>query len=193
MRSLIKHLAPDRFEDLMALVALYRPGPLNAGMHVEYAERKHGRRQVTYPHQDLEDILSGTYGMVYQEQVMQIAVRWPAIRWPRPTPCGTRWARRCAKLMVHREKFIEGCVANGYPSRLGEDLFELMEPFADYGFNASHACAYGYVAYQTAYLKAHHPVEYMSAILTSVRDDKDRKPFYLNACRLIGSRSCRRT
>ena len=91
-----------------------------------------------------------------------------------------------AKLMVHREKFIQGCVDNGYPERLGQDLFELMEPFADYGFNASHACAYGYIAYQTAYLKAHHPVEYMSAILTSVRDDKDRKPFYLNACRLMG-------
>ena len=91
-----------------------------------------------------------------------------------------------AKLMEHEEKFIQGCVGNGYPKRLGEDLFELMEPFADYGFNASHACAYGYVAYQTAYLKAHHPVEYMSAVLTSVKDDKDRKPFYLNACRLMG-------
>src|SRR3970282_820079 len=77
-------------------------------------------------------------------------------------------------------------VHKGYPKRLGGALFELMEPFPDYGFNASHACAYGYVAYQTAYLKAHHPVEYMSAVLTSVKDDKDRKPFYLNACRLSG-------
>jgi DNA polymerase-3 subunit alpha len=188
MRSLIKHLAPDRFEDLMALVALYRPGPLNAGMHVEYAERKHGRRQVTYPHEDLEDILSGTYGiMVYQEQVMQIAVRISGYSMAEADTLRHAMGKKIrAKLMVHREKFIEGCVASGYPSRLGEDLFELMEPFADYGFNASHACAYGYVAYQTAYLKAHHPVEYMSAVLTSVRDDKDRKPFYLNACRLMG-------
>jgi DNA polymerase-3 subunit alpha len=188
MRSLIKHLAPDRFEDLMALVALYRPGPLNAGMHVEYAERKHGRRGVTYPHADLEDILSGTYGiMVYQEQVMQMAVRISGYSMAEADTLRHAMGKKIrAKLMVHREKFIEGCVANGYPSRLGEDLFELMEPFADYGFNASHACAYGYVAYQTAYLKAHHPVEYMSAILTSVRDDKDRKPFYLNACRLMG-------
>ena len=188
MRSLIKHLAPDRFEDLMALVALYRPGPLNAGMHVEYAERKHGRRQVTYPHEDLEDILSGTYGiMVYQEQVMQMAVRISGYSMAEADTLRHAMGKKIrAKLMVHREKFIEGCVANGYPSRLGEDLFELMEPFADYGFNASHACAYGYVAYQTAYLKAHHPVEYMSAVLTSVRDDKDRKPFYLNACRLMG-------
>ncbi|HJS26888.1 MAG TPA: DNA polymerase III subunit alpha [Actinomycetota bacterium] len=188
MRSLIKHLAPDRFEDLMALVALYRPGPLNAGMHIEYAERKHGRRQVTYPHEDLEDLLSGTYGiMVYQEQVMQIAVRMSGYSMAEADTLRHAMGKKIrAKLMVHREKFIEGCVANGYPSRLGEDLFELMEPFADYGFNASHACAYGYVAYQTAYLKAHHPVEYMSAVLTSVRDDKDRKPFYLNACRLMG-------
>jgi DNA polymerase-3 subunit alpha len=188
MRSLIKHLAPDRFEDLMALVALYRPGPLNAGMHVEYAERKHGRRQVTYPHEDLEDILSGTYGiMVYQEQVMQIAVRISGYSMAEADTLRHAMGKKIrAKLMVHREKFIEGCVANGYPARLGEDLFELMEPFADYGFNASHACAYGYVAYQTAYLKAHHPVEYMSAVLTSVKDDKDRKPFYLNACRLMG-------
>ena len=188
MRSLIKQLAPDRFEDLMALVALYRPGPLNAGMHVEYAERKHGRRQVIYPHEDLEDILSGTYGiMVYQEQVMQIAVRISGYSMADADALRHAMGKKIrAKLMVHREKFIEGCVANGYPSRMGEDLFELMEPFADYGFNASHACAYGYVAYQTAYLKAHHPVEYMSAVLTSVRDDKDRKPFYLNACRLMG-------
>jgi DNA polymerase-3 subunit alpha len=90
------------------------------------------------------------------------------------------------KLMVHREKFLQGCTDNGYTPKLAKEIFELMVPFADYGFNASHACAYGYVAYQTAYLKAHHPVEYMSAVLTSVKDDKDRKPFYLNACRLMG-------
>jgi len=188
MRSLIKQLAPDRFEDLMALVALYRPGPLNAGMHVEYAERKHGRKPVTYPHPDLEDILAGTYGiMVYQEQVMQIAVRMAGYSMAEADMLRQAMGKKIReKLMVHREKFIQGCRDNGYPERLARDLFELMEPFADYGFNASHACAYGYVAYQTAYLKAHHPVEYMSAILTSVKDDKDRKPFYLNACRLMG-------
>jgi DNA polymerase-3 subunit alpha len=188
MRQLIKVLAPDRFEDLMALVALYRPGPLNAGMHTEYAERKHGRKPVTYPHEDLQDILEGTYGiMVYQEQVMQIAVRMAGYSMAEADMLRQAMGKKIrAKLMVHEEKFIQGCVDNGYPKRLGEDLFELMTPFADYGFNASHACAYGYVAYQTAYLKAHHPVEYMSAVLTSVKDDKDRKPFYLNACRLMG-------
>ncbi|HET7237297.1 MAG TPA: DNA polymerase III subunit alpha [Actinomycetota bacterium] len=188
MRQLIRVLAPDRFEDMMALVALYRPGPLNAGMHNEYAERKHGRKPVSYPHEDLREILESTYGiMVYQEQVMQIAVRMAGYSMAEADMLRQAMGKKIrAKLMVHREKFIQGCVDNGYVRRLGEDLFELMEPFADYGFNASHACAYGYVAYQTAYLKAHHPVEYMSAVLTSVKDDKDRKPFYLNACRLMG-------
>jgi DNA polymerase III subunit alpha len=187
MRMLIKTLAPDRFEDLMALVALYRPGPLSAGMHNEYAERKHGRKPVTFPHADLEEILKTTYGiLVYQEQVMQIAVRMAGYTMGEADMLRQAMGKKIReKLMVHKEKLIQGCVANGYPQRLGEDLFDLMEPFADYGFNASHACAYGYVAYQTAYLVAHHPVEFMSAMLTSVKDDKDRKPFYLNACRLM--------
>ncbi|MGZ8598572.1 MAG: DNA polymerase III subunit alpha [Actinomycetota bacterium] len=188
MRQLIKALQPDRFEDLMALVALYRPGPLSAGMHTEYAERKHGRKPVSYPHEDLHEILEGTYGiMVYQEQVMQIAVRMAGYSMAEADMLRQAMGKKIReKLMVHKETFIQGCVGNGYPDKLATHVFELMEPFADYGFNASHACAYGYVAYQTAYLKAHHPVEYMSAVLTSVKDDKDRKPFYLNACRLMG-------
>jgi DNA polymerase-3 subunit alpha len=188
MRSLIKALAPDRFEDLMALVALYRPGPLNAGMHVEYAERKHGRRKLEYPHADLEDILAGTYGvMVYQEQVMQIAVRMASYSMGEADSLRKAMGKKKpAEIAKHRERFIDAAVANGYDRRLATNLFEMIVPFADYGFNASHACAYGYVAYQTAYLKAHHPVEYMSAVLSSVKDDKDRKPFYLNACRLMG-------
>jgi DNA polymerase III subunit alpha len=188
MRSLIKQLSPDRFEDLMALVALYRPGPLNAGMHVEYAERKHGRKPVAYPHADLEEILAGTYGiMVYQEQVMQIAVRMAGYSMAEADMLRQAMGKKIrAKLLIHREKFIDGCKTNGYPERLAREMFDLMEPFADYGFNASHACAYAYIAYQTAFLKRHHPIEYMSAVLTSVKDDKDRKPYYLNACRLMG-------
>src|SRR2546421_1564951 len=93
-----------------------------------------------------------------------------------------------AMLLPHRERFVAGALANGYPERLAQDVFDLIVPFADYGFNASHACAYGYVSYQTAYLKAHHPVEYMAAVLTSVKDDKDKKPFYLNAARRMGIR-----
>src|SRR5207245_3893864 len=91
-------------------------------------------------------------------------------------------------LIPHRETFVKGAVERGYSERLAHDLFDLIVPFADYGFPAAHACAYAYVAYQTAYLKAHHPIEYMSALLTSVRDDKDKKPFYLNAARLMGLR-----
>ncbi len=188
MRSLIKSLAPDRFEDMMALVALYRPGPLNQGMHTEYAERKHGRKPVTYPHPDIEEILERTYGIiVYQEQIMQIAVRMAGYDMSEADLLRQAMGKKIReKLMVHKEKFIQGCVDHGYPERLGRDLFDLIEPFADYGFPAAHACAYAYIAYQTAYLKAHHPIEYMSALLTSVKDDKDKKPYYLNACRLMG-------
>ncbi len=188
MRQLIQTLAPDRFEDLMALVALYRPGLLSMGQHVEYAERKHGRKPVTYPHPDLEDILAGTYGIiVYQEQVMQIAVRLAGYSMGEADTLRKAMGKKIRAMLVpHEEKFVRQCVERGYDKKLGEDIFELITPFADYGFNASHACAYAYVAYQTAYLKAHHPVEYMSAVLTSVKDDKDRKPFYLNACRLMG-------
>ncbi|MDP9296927.1 MAG: DNA polymerase III subunit alpha, partial [Actinomycetota bacterium] len=187
MRSLIKSLAPDRFEDLMALVALYRPGPLSAGMHVEYAERKHGRKPVAYPHADLDEILRSTYGiMVYQEQIMQIAVRMAGYSMGQADELRRVMAKKKRELIQpERVKFTRGCLEAGYPEGLARSIFDLIEPFADYGFPAAHACAYGYIAYQTAYLKAHHPVEFMSAMLTSVKDDKDKKPYYLNACRLM--------
>jgi DNA polymerase-3 subunit alpha len=190
MRSLIKSLAPDRFEDLMALVALYRPGPLNAGMHIEYAERKHGRKPVVFPHDSLRDILEGTHGIiVYQEQVMQIAVRMGGYSMGQADLLRKAMGKKIREeLIPHRNTFVKGAIDRGYSERLAQEIFDLIVPFADYGFNASHACAYAYVAYQTAYLKAHHPVEYMSALLTSVRDDKDKKPFYLNAARLMGLR-----
>jgi DNA polymerase III subunit alpha len=188
MRSLIKSLAPDRFEDLMALVALYRPGPLGANMHVEYAERKHGRKPVAYPHPDLEPILKDTYGIiVYQEQVMQIAVRMGGYSMGQADLLRKAMGKKIREeLIPHRNTFVQGAVERSYKPRNAEDIFDMIVPFADYGFNASHACAYAYVAYQTAYLKAHHPVEYVAALLTSVRDDKDKKPYYLNAARLMG-------
>jgi DNA polymerase III subunit alpha len=188
MRSLIKLLEPDRFEDLMALVALYRPGPLNNGLHTEYAERKHGRKPVSYPHPDLEPILRGTYGvMVYQEQVMQIAVTMAGFSMGEADTLRKAMGKKKIEyLMPFKERFVRGAVERGYAERSAADMFEMFVPFADYGFNASHACAYGLVAYQTAYLMAHHPVSYMAAILTSVKDDKDRKPFYLYACRAMG-------
>ena len=187
MRSLIRQLAPDRFEDLMALVSLYRPGPLSANMHVEYAERKHGRKPVEYPHPDLEPILGGTYGIiVYQEQVMEIAVRMAGYSMGEADLLRKAMGKKIREQLIpHREKFVAGCVEHGYDERLAQQLFDLIVPFADYGFNASHACGYALIAYQTAYLKAHHPIEYMAALLTSVKDDKEKKPFYLNACRLM--------
>jgi DNA polymerase-3 subunit alpha len=188
MRSLIKQLAPDRFEDIMALNALYRPGPLGMGTHVEYAERKHGRKPVEFPHPDLSEILGGTYGViVYQEQVMQIAVRMAGYSMGEADLLRKAMGKKIrAELAKHHEAFVERCVERGYDRRLAESIFDLITPFADYGFNASHACAYALVGYQTAYLKAHHPTEYMAAILTSCKDDKDKKPYYLNACRLMG-------
>jgi DNA polymerase-3 subunit alpha len=188
MRQLIQLLVPDRFEDLMALNALYRPGLLSMNQHVEYAERKHGRKPVTYPHPDLEEVLRDTYGiLVYQEQVMQVAVRLAGYTMGEADTLRKVMGKKIRELLPpHREKFVEGAVERGHHAKQAEQIFELIVPFADYGFNASHACAYGYVGYQTAYLKHHYPVEYMSAILTSVKDDKDRKPYYLNACRVMG-------
>ncbi|MFM7719116.1 MAG: DNA polymerase III subunit alpha, partial [Actinomycetota bacterium] len=187
MRNLIQMLAPDRFEDLMALVALYRPGLLSMDQHVEYAERKHGRRPVTYPHPALEEALRDTYGIiVYQEQVMQVAVRLAGYSMGQADTLRKVMGKKIRKELVpHRKTFVEGAVERGIERERAAEIFELIVPFADYGFNASHACAYAYIAYQTAYLKAHHPVEYMAAMLTSVKDDKDRKPFYLHACRLM--------
>ncbi len=190
MRQLIQTLVPDRFEDIMALNALYRPGLLSMGQHTEYAERKHGRRPLTYPHEDLRPILESTHGIiVYQEQVMQIAVAMAGYSMGQADILRKAMGKKIRELLIpHREQFVQGAMARGYTERLGNDMFDLITPFADYGFNASHACAYAYVAYQTAYLKAHHPVEYMAALLTSVRDDKDKKPYYLNAARLMGLR-----
>ena len=188
VKNLIKLLEPDRFEDLMACVALYRPGLLSMGQHTEYAERKHGRKKVTYPHVVLEPVLRDTYGIiVYQEQVMQTAVAFAGLSMGEADTLRKVMGKKIReKVAAEREKFVAGAVSLGHDQRMAEGIFELIEPFADYGFNASHACAYGYVAYQTAYLMAHHPVEYMAAILTSVKDDKDRKPYYLYACRGMG-------
>ena len=188
VKNLIKLLEPDRFEDLMACVALYRPGLLSMGQHTEYAERKHGRKKVTYPHPDLEPVLKDTYGIiVYQEQVMQTAVVLAGFSMGEADTLRKVMGKKIReKVAAQREKFVAGAVAHGQDERAAASIFEYIEPFADYGFNASHACAYGYVAYQTAYLMAHHPVEYMAAILTSVKDEKDRKPYYLYACRGMG-------
>ncbi len=188
MRALMRSLAPTSFDDVAALVALYRPGPMAANMHHDYAERKNGRQQVTYLHPDLEPILRDTYGlMIYQESVMRVAQKFAGYTLEEADNLRKACGKKIRQLIAaEREKFVAGCVHEGYEEQLGTLLFDIIEPFADYAFNKSHSYGYGLVAYQTAWLKAHHPVEYMAALLTSVKDDKDKTAVYLAECRALG-------
>ncbi len=188
MRSLMRSLVPTGFDDVAALVALYRPGPMAANMHRDYADRKNARQAVSYLHPDLEPILSDTYGlMIYQESVMRVAQRFAGYTLEEADnlrkACGKKIR---AMIQAEREKFVAGCVTQGYEQLLGTKLFDIIEPFADYAFNKSHSYGYGLVAYQTAWLKAHYPVEYFAALLTSVKDDKDKTAIYLGECRTLG-------
>ena len=188
MRALMRNLQPDRFEHLVALNALYRPGPLGAGMHTEYADRKNGRAVVTYPHPSLEDVLSDTFGiMVFQEQVMQVAQRMAGFSMTEADTLRKAMGKKIAAVMrQQQEKFVAGCVANGHEEALGRELFGFIEHFAGYGFNKSHSAAYGLIAYQTAWLKVHYPAEYLAAVLTGTKREKDRTAVYLHECRQLG-------
>ena len=188
MRALMRNLGPDEFEHLIALNALYRPGPLGAGMHLEYANRKNGKAEIEYLHPDLEGILGETYGvMVFQEQVMQTAQRMAGFSMAEADSLRKAMGKKIPAVMkAQEEKFLAGCVAAGYPDDLGAELFGFIEHFAGYGFNRSHSAAYALVAYQTAWLKAHHPAEYMAALLTGVKRDKDKTAIYLHECRIQG-------
>jgi DNA polymerase-3 subunit alpha len=188
MRSLLRSLIPTTFDDVAALVALYRPGPMAANMHNDYADRKNARKPITYLHADMEELLADTYGlMIYQESVMRVAQKIAGYSLVEADnlrkACGKKIRAMMAK---ERQKFVEGCVNTGYDEKLGTQLFDIIEPFADYAFPKAHAYGYGLVAYQTAWLKAHYPVEYLSALLTSVKDDKDRTAVYLAECRTLG-------
>jgi len=190
MRALMRNLGPDRFEHLVALNALYRPGPLGAGMHTEYADRKNGRSRVEFLHADLEPVLSDTFGiMVYQEQVMQVAQTMAGFTMAEADILRKAMGKKIPSVMRQQEdKFVSGCVARGHPEELGKKLFGFIEHFAGYGFNRSHSAAYALVAYQTAWLKRHHPAEYMAALLTASKRDKDRTAIYLHECRSMGLR-----
>jgi DNA polymerase-3 subunit alpha len=188
MRALMRSLAPSSFEDVAALVALYRPGPMAANMHNDYADRKNGRKPVVYLHDDAAEILADTYGlMIYQESVMRIAQRFAGYSLAEADnlrkACGKKVRELIAK---EREKFVAGCESTGYGAELGRQWFDIIEPFADYAFNKSHSYGYGLVAYQTAYLKANHPVEYLACLLTSVKANLDKAAVYLNECRQRG-------
>ncbi len=188
MRALMRSLAPTTFDDVAALVALYRPGPMASNMHRDYADRKNGRKPVTYTHADLEPILKDTYGlMIYQESVMRVAQKFAGYTMSEADElrkaCGKKLPELIAK---ERERFISGCVTEGYGDKLGKELFDIIEPFADYAFNKSHSYGYGLVAYQTAWLKANYPTEYLAALMSSVKDDKDKMAIYLSECRSLG-------
>ncbi len=188
MQSLVRRLRPTRFEDISALLALYRPGPLGMDMHTAFADRKNGLEDVTHDHPDLEAILGETYGViVYQEQVMQIATDLCGFTMAEADALRKAVGKKQRKLMeAQRDKFVSGGAEKGYERGFVQRLWDLIEKFAEYGFNKAHTVAYGVVSYQTAWLKAHYPVEYMAALLTSVRNNKDNKPLYLNECRRMG-------
>jgi DNA polymerase III subunit alpha len=188
MRQTLRALAPTSFDDVAALVALYRPGPMAANMHRDYPELKNGRKKLTYLHEDIEPILKDTYGlMLYQESVMRVAQRFAGYTLEEADNLRKACGKKIRALIAaEREKFVAGCVQQGYGEQLGTQLFDIIEPFADYAFNKSHSYGYGLVAYQTAWLKAHYPVEYMSALLTSVKDNKDKTAVYLAECRSMG-------
>ncbi|MGH9055815.1 MAG: DNA polymerase III subunit alpha, partial [Acidimicrobiales bacterium] len=185
LRTLVRSLAPTSFEDVAALVALYRPGPMGANMHNDYADRKNGRKPVTYQHPDMAEVLADTYGLcIYQEQVMLLARKFAGYTLAEADNLRKAAGKKVRSIMAkEREKFEAGCEATGYGRQVGKMLFDIIEPFADYGFNRSHAFGYGYVSYQTAWLKAHYPAQYLAALLTSVKDDKDKTGAYLAECR----------
>ncbi len=188
MRALIRSLAPTCFDDIGALVALYRPGPMAANMHNDFADRKNGRKPITYIHPDLGEVLGDTQGlMIYQESLMRVAQRFAGYSLQEADNLRKACGKKIRALMAaERERFVEACDKNGYGSALGTALFDVIEPFADYAFPKAHAYCYGMVAYQTAWLKANHPVEYLAALLTSVKDDKDKTAVYLAECRTMG-------
>jgi DNA polymerase-3 subunit alpha len=185
MKNLLMRLHPESFDDLTALVALYRPGPLDSGMVDDFVDRKHGRKEVIYPVQSLEPILKETYGvMVYQEQVMQVAGVLAGYTMADADSLRKAIGKKIEALMAqHREKFINGAVENNVDKNVATELFDLIEKFGGYGFNKSHSAAYALIAYQTAYLKAHYPVEFMAALLTSEIDTIDGVVKFINECR----------
>ncbi len=188
MKNLLVQMHPESFADLTALVALYRPGPLESGMVKDFVDRKHGRKEVVYPVESLEPILKETYGViVYQEQVMQVAGVLASYTMADADSLRKAIGKKKEALMAkHRKKFISGSVENGVDEKVATDLFDLIEKFGGYGFNKSHSAAYALVSYQTAYLKAHFPVEFMAALLTSEIDTIDNVVKFINECRNQG-------
>ncbi len=189
MRSLLKMLRPDNFEDISAVLALYRPGPMGADSHTNYALRKNGQQQQVPLHPELadalDDILGTTYGLiVYQEQVMEIARKLAGYTLAQADVLRRVMGKKKKEELDQQfEAFQAGMRANGFSDQSTKALWDVLVPFSDYAFNKAHSAAYGVISYWTGYLKAHYPAEYMAALLTSVSDDKDKSAIYLNECR----------
>ncbi len=185
MKDLILRLKPASFSDIVALVALYRPGPLNSGMADTYVERKHGREPVVYLFDELEPILKETYGVIlYQEQVMKIAAVLANYTMADADGLRKAMGKKIASMMEsHRELFLKGAGKNNHDLKKASELFDLMEKFGGYGFNKSHSAAYALIAYQTAYLKANYALEFIAAIMTSERNNSDAVIKYMEECR----------
>ncbi|NQX06667.1 DNA polymerase III subunit alpha [Rathayibacter sp. VKM Ac-2856] len=192
MRGLLRLMKPDNFEDISAVLALYRPGPMGADSHTNYALRKNGVQEITPIHPELEEplaeVLGGTYGLiVYQEQVMSIAQKLAGFTLAQADLLRRAMGKKKkSELDKQFEGFSGGMNANGYSMAAVKTLWDILLPFSDYAFNKAHSAAYGVISYWTAYLKAHYPAEYMAALLTSVGDSKDKMAAYLNECRRMG-------
>ena len=192
MRSLLRLMRPDTFEDISAVGALYRPGPMGAGSHTNYALRKNGLQPITPIHPELAEplaeILGATHGLiVYQEQVMAIAQKLAGYTLGKADLLRRAMGKKKREVLdAEYVGFRDGMLANGFSEAAVKTLWDILVPFSDYAFNKAHSAAYGLVSYWTAYLKANYPAEYMAALLTSVRDDKDKSALYLGECRKMG-------
>jgi len=192
LRSLLRQMRPDNFEDVSAVIALYRPGPMGANSHINYAERKNGRQPITPIHPELEEplaeVLGVSYGLIiYQEQVMAAAQVLAGYSLGQADLLRRAMGKK-KKEVLDKEfvPFRDGMKANNYSDAAIKTIWDVLVPFADYAFNKAHSAGYGYIAYWTAYLKANHPAEYMAALLSSVKDDKDKSAIYLGECRRMG-------
>jgi len=185
MKRYLKQLAPTTFEDVIAMVALYRPGPMD--WIPDFIARKHGRKKIVYIHPKLEPVLKNTYGVaVYQEQIMQISQALAGFSLSEADILRKAVGKKIPELVQkEKSKFIDGCVENGIEKKIAEKVFAFIEPFAGYGFNRSHAACYALIGYQTAYLKAHYPAEFMAALLTSDQNDIDRIAIEIEECRIM--------
>ncbi len=189
-KDLLRRLRPDKFEDIIAAVALYRPGPLQSGMVDSFIRRKHGEESIDYLHPSLQDILDETYGtIIYQEQVMRLASRLAGFSLGQADMLRRAMGKKKPEVMrEQRGKFVEGAVANGISAEDAGRIFDIVQEFASYGFNKSHSAAYGLLSYRTAYLKAHYPVEFMTALLSCDRDNTTKVVRLIEAARSMGIR-----